>query len=137
SLVVPHAPALSPGPVVAPDRRPAGLDGQRHTHYCAHCSGDVVVAGRGPRWLPLAGRLDRFFAGWAWFDYRNAAISPLYWHDPVSLCYYGPHAICNGPADAAISNDGDHGSDICRVQRGRLALSLARDHDGYSALGVP
>src|SRR5712691_11460358 len=75
SLVVPHAPALPPGRVTAPYRRPAGLGGQCPTHHDAYCSWDILVAGCGAGRLPLAGRLDRLLAGGAGNDCRDAEIS--------------------------------------------------------------
>src|SRR2546427_9239295 len=84
SLVVPHTPALPPGRVTAPSRRPAGLGGQRSTYHDAHCAWDVLVAGRGPGRLPLAGWLDRLLAGWAWFDCRDAEIPRLHCRYPLS-----------------------------------------------------
>src|SRR3989442_4326461 len=136
SLVVPHPPALPPGRVTAPYRRPGGLDGQRPTHHDAHCAWDVLVAGRGAGRLPFPGRLDRLLAGWAWSDCRDAEIPRLRCRYPVSLCH-SAHAICDSPGGTAVSHDGDHGSDIRGVQPGRLAVSRARDHDGYGALGLP
>src|SRR5215510_13274624 len=85
SLVVPHPPALPPGGVTAPYRRPGGLGGQRRTHHGAHCAGDVLVAGRGAGGVPLAGWLDCLLAGGARGDCRDAEIPRLRCRPPVPL----------------------------------------------------
>src|SRR5262249_15907644 len=136
SLVVPHAPALPPRHVAASYRRPGGLGGQCSTHHDAYCSWDVLVAGRGAGRLPFPGWLDRLLAGWAWFDCRDAEISRLHCRYLISLCHR-THAICDGLGGTAVSHDSDHSRDSCGVQRGRLVVSLARNHDGDDALGLP
>src|SRR5689334_4579555 len=76
-LAVPCAPALPPGTTAVPYWRPGSMVGERHTHYSAHCSWDILLPGRGAGRLSLAGWLDRLLAGRARLDCRHPAVSPL------------------------------------------------------------